>query len=507
MENEIKMEKGKKGDTKIGAVIILIISAAVFLPTGGAAVYQALLNNQKAESFGSYDGKQILYEPGSKFHTTVSSIAQNYRNSGLEVNEQSHYYIMNQAFKQTINSMAFSSAVEKTGYKAPEDTVNRLLVKQFTGPDGVFSKKIYNQTSSAVISEIKKDIKNNIVYTRYVTDMCGTNGDGDFKGHHLYGLKTSSKETEFIAKMGAEKHSFDAVSYNTADFPMEETMKFAREHADKFTKYNLEVITLSTEEEAKSLLKQINANEITFKDAVTEKSQKYYSNAEGVLTSPYKYQISETLGENSQDKLDAVLSLSKDSLSDVIQTAKGFSIFKGAGESQAPDFESEDIKNICDEYVKSSEKSLIENYYTEKAEAFATEASIPTSSFDKACKKLGLEKTEINAFPINYGNTGFFESLANESIISSLVRNADAYKKAFALKLGEVSSPIVLDGKVIVLKCTGTQTSEETDTAAIETAIPAIDQTSGQKTLMNSEKVVDNFFTTYLNLMNNNNRR
>ena len=150
-------------------------------------------------------------------------------------------------------------------------------------------------------------------------------------------------------------------------------------------------------------------------------------------------------------------------------------------------------------------KSL-ENYYTEKAEAFATEASIPTSSFDKACKKLGLEKTEINAFPINYGNTGFFESLANESIISSLVRNADAYKKAFALKLGEVSSPIVLDGKVIVLKCTGTQTSKETDTAAIETAIPAIDQTSGQKTLMNSEKVVDNFFTTYLNLMNSNNR-
>ncbi|MEE0893162.1 MAG: hypothetical protein UIT85_03945 [Treponema sp.] len=109
MENEIKMEKGKKGDTKIGAVIILIISAAVFLPTGGAAVYQALLNNQKAESFGSYDGKQILYEPGSKFHTTVSSIAQNYRNSGLEVNEQSHYYIMNQAFKQTINSILLCS--------------------------------------------------------------------------------------------------------------------------------------------------------------------------------------------------------------------------------------------------------------------------------------------------------------------------------------------------------------------------------------------------------------
>lgn len=113
--------------------------------------------------------------------------------------------------------------------------------------------------------------------------MFGAGNEVSFNGTALYGLKRSGAEKKFLASMGAEKHSFDAVAFSTANFPKEEAVKFGKENAEKFIKYDLSVITVDDEQEAKALLKQINGNEITFADAASEKSQKYYSDAEGKM--------------------------------------------------------------------------------------------------------------------------------------------------------------------------------------------------------------------------------
>ena len=52
-ENKITEQKTKKDSSKIGAVIILVISALVFLPFGASAVFQSIFNKQKASTFGS----------------------------------------------------------------------------------------------------------------------------------------------------------------------------------------------------------------------------------------------------------------------------------------------------------------------------------------------------------------------------------------------------------------------------------------------------------------------
>ena len=77
-ENKITEQKTKKDSSKIGAVIILVISALVFLPFGASAVFQSIFNKQKVSSYGSYNGKNITYEPGTKFFITVSNLAQSY---------------------------------------------------------------------------------------------------------------------------------------------------------------------------------------------------------------------------------------------------------------------------------------------------------------------------------------------------------------------------------------------------------------------------------------------
>ena len=260
-ENKITEQKTKKDSSKIGAVIILVISALVFLPFGASAVFQSIFNKQKVSSYGSYNGKNITYEPGTKFFITVSNLAQSYQAGGYKVDENSYYRIMREAFYQTVINMAFTDSVKKSGYIVPKEAVNRAVIERFTDPStGKFSQKAYNQTSAVDLEKLRKDIEESLVYRRYFYDLFGTDNEVSFNGTALYGLKRSGAEKKFLASMGAEKHSFDAVAFSTENFPKEEAVKFGKENAEKFIKYDLSVITVDDEQEAKVLLKYINGN-------------------------------------------------------------------------------------------------------------------------------------------------------------------------------------------------------------------------------------------------------
>ena len=397
-ENKITEQKTKKDSSKIGAVIILVISALVFLPFGASAVFQSIFNKQKVSSYGSYNGKNITYEPGTKFFITVSNLAQSYQAGGYKVDENSYYRIMREAFYQTVINMAFTDSVKKSGYIVPKEAVNRAVIERFTDPStGKFSQKAYNQTSAVDLEKLRKDIEESLVYRRYFYDLFGTDNEVSFNGTALYGLKRSGAEKKFLASMGAEKHSFDAVAFSTANFPKEEAVKFGKENAEKFIKYDLSVITVDDEQEAKALLKQINGNEITFADAASEKSQKYYSDAEGKNAGAYRYQIENML--DNVDSLAELEKLQKDEISAIIKTKRGYSIFKCDGSVVAADFEDSTVQDAVLGYINSNEKSYIENYFLEIAENFVSEAAI--SSFDNACKKFNVEKSEVQPFPVN----------------------------------------------------------------------------------------------------------
>ena len=496
-ENKITEQKTKKDSSKIGAVIILVISALVFLPFGASAVFQSIFNKQKVSSYGSYNGKNITYEPGTKFFITVSNLAQSYQAGGYKVDENSYYRIMREAFYQTVINMAFTDSVKKSGYIVPKEAVNRAVIERFTDPStGKFSQKAYNQTSAVDLEKLRKDIEESLVYRRYFYDLFGTDNEVSFNGTALYGLKRSGAEKKFLASMGAEKHSFDAVAFSTANFPKEEAVKFGKENAEKFIKYDLSVITVDDEQEAKALLKQINGNEITFADAASEKSQKYYSDAEGKNAGAYRYQIENML--DNVDSLAELEKLQKDEISAIIKTKRGYSIFKCDGSVVAADFEDSTVQDAVLGYINSNEKSYIENYFLEIADNFVSEAAI--SSFDSACKKFNVEKSEVQPFPVNYGSSSIYSSVSETGPLARIASNEDAYKTAFSLKQDEISSPFILGSNVVVLKCTGIQTDEVED--ASETEIRNADLNTANSALFANPKVVD-----YITLMSENKNR
>ncbi|HAK68134.1 MAG TPA: hypothetical protein DCM57_00555 [Treponema sp.] len=531
-EEEKKVKSGRKDGAKIGAVIILVISAAVFIPVGGSAVFESIFNKNKPSVFGTYKGRKIEYKAGTEFATAASNLARQYEAYGLDTNQYASS-ILNSAFENTIKNMFYEDAVKSSGYAVPKEAVNRMILPYFYDESGKYSPKRYNETDESTKTELRTAAEKELVYSRYTDDLFG-NDDGS--SSRLYGVKSSSKEQAFVAQMGAEKHSFKLAAFSTSTLPSEETVKYGKANSDLFQSYNLSAVTLSSEEDAKALLKQIQNNEITFEDAVAEKSEKFYTDSLGKLSSPYFYQLKLTIP--AEEDLNKVTGLANGQLSDVITTERGFSIFRCDGASSAANFNDQATIDTVLAYIQTREVSYIENYYTAKAKDFISDAATTSPAtydtsvgesgqkldpanpadarkiaaggenivvydgFDQACTKYGVTKVDVPAFPVNYGNSQFMDTVPSEaSALSSLSRNADAFKTMFSLKENQTSEPFVLGSNVIVVKCTGITTEDAAEIENYATQAGYYDQDSAGNAILKSPDVTNSFWTAYYDMM------
>ena len=528
-EEEEKKTKVKKADgAKLGAVIILIISAIVFIPVGGSAVISSLLQKNKTPVFGKYKGQKIEYKAGSDFASNVSYIAQRYQSYGYDTS-QIYNYIFEQAFETTVQNMYYEDAVKSSGYSVPDSAVNRAILPYFYDENGVYSAKIFNQTDESKKNELRMSAESALLYSRYSSDVLGSDFGSSSK---LYGLKYSSKEGNFVSNMGSEKHSFVLAAFPTDNLPNEETIKFANEHSEIFRNYNFSVITLTEKLDADNTLKSINDGETTFDAAITDVSEKLYSDSEGKLTSSYYYQIKSMI-VNSED-LDKVLALKNGEISDVVQTSRGYTIFRCNGDYVAADLSKDETIETVLNYIKAYEMSYIENYYTGIAKNFkADAATLPSAYFDMsegddgvqldpsvradarkieaggesiveldsfamACRKYEVTKVDVPAFPVNYGNSRAYDTIPSEvSELSSLSSNASAFETLFSLKRDEISSPFVLGSNVVVVKCVGIQKDdpEEKDDYVVNAS--NYDSDDLNREIMSSPDLENNFMETF----------
>lgn len=491
----------KKQFVYIGSVIILVISVLTFVVFGvGTEVFTALFGKQnQLPPFGKYDGKKIEYVAGSEFANLTSRFAENYKAQGYELNSQSEYYIFSQAFTQTIMNMAFNDAVKKSGYEVPESAVNRQMLPYFYDETGKYSPRLYNQTDESTKNNIREAIAGTLKGTRFTDDLLGSTST--FAGNKLYGLKEAAKETDFIANMGSAKRSFNMAAFSTANFPKEEAIKYAESHRELFVKYDMSAITVEEEKEAKDLLKNLKSEAITFDNALIEKSEKYYTEQNGKLASPYHFQLLSTL-KNEED-VALLTALSNGDLSDVIQTQLGYTIFRCDGASVAADLTDEAVGDVVLNYIKTNESGYIENYYADIAKSFKSDALV--NGFEAACEKYEITMIDVPAFALNYGDSDLISKIPSSSVteLGNASGNENFFQTAFSLKINDISDPIVVGANVIVLKLTGIQNDTPAEAETVKTNIASIDSNSAMATLMESDKVENNFTSVFFaNFMN-----
>jgi len=505
----------------VGSVFILILSAVTFI-----FVPAMLQGTPKGLVFGKYDGKKIELAQGSEFAASVANFSDLFKNQGQALNDSSYFYIYNYAFNATVSYLSGKGAVEKSGYVPGKTTVSREMLPYFSDENGNYSAKLYNTTSEATRNSLKKELADKLVWTRYYEDMFGTNSlktDGYYTGltcfqnygsyvrqlqfesgktvggNSLFGLKTSDAETEFLVNLGASKRSFDMVAWDKSTYPDQEVIMYGVDHYELFNKHDLSVISLDDKAQAEKLVAQIKNNEVTFEDAIKEFSKKYYTGDDGKLTSNYEYQIKEIIP--SEEDFKNIIALEKDGVSDVIQTANNsYSIFRRNEKRDLNHLNVDENIEVVRNYLNTHEAGIAEEYYTKVAKDFAAKAV--ASGFDKACRDDKLTKVAVPAFSLNYGGnkmTGDIPSDVKE--LQGANRNENFLEKAFALKNGEVSEPIVLGNNVLVLKLTGEQKEEVTDEnkKAVADNITSFDVSTAQSTLLASAKVENNVQQVFFN--------
>lgn len=480
----------------IGSLIILLICAFVFviLPafTGNAG------NQEKIPAFGKYDGKEIRYEQGSDFSDFVSQYGQMFQSYGQQIDSSTYYYVFNYAFNATVTRMAYTNAVKKSGYVVPEEAINRQMRPYFNDENGNYSSKIYKQTPEATVADLRENVEDSLISSRFYDDHFASETEF-FDSFALYGIKHSNAELDFLADYASNRRGFDMAIFPLSNYPESEKLAYANANADKFNKYDFSVITVSDKSTANTIAKRLNNEEITFEDAVSEYSEKNYSNTEGKLTYKYQYQIENMLA-NKED-LETITAAGFGDVTPIIETANGYSIFKCDATVVKADFTNPDTVSAVSSYISTYESGMIEDYFSAKAKDFASAAK--NSSFAKACSQFNVENVTIKPFPMNYGSVSIVDSVDTSlNGLANADTNENFLKTAFGLKLNEISAPIVMNNSVIVLQYTVEDKVEGYD-SAILTDLQKYDESTAQDAILNSPKLENNFMSVYFDYFMN----
>lgn len=475
----------------IGASIILIICFIAFvLPSSLSRV----ADQQEGLVFGKYNGKKIVYEYGSDFTNFLSQYAEMFRNQGIEITSSNQYQIYNYAFNSTVIKLAQDEALKNAGYEVPQDSINLKVKSYFSDADGKFSMKAYKQADPSYIENLTSSIKDSLYSSRYYDDNYGSTEK--LADYSLFGLKESKNEIAFLNKFGKEKRAFQMVTFDTGNYPKEEQEKFGRANPQKFTKYDMSIITVDTKDIADKIVSRITKGQITFEDAITEYSDKNYSDSDGKLSNNSFYQIENILN----DKEDAVKisALAKDEMSPVVQTLIGYSIFKKIGADTTPDFSSEETITDVGNYISIYETSIIEDYFTDIAKKFISE--VKNSDLETVLANYEIAKLdEVEAFPLNYGSSKLYDAMDTTTIsaLANADKSEDFLTEAFTIKENEYSKPLIMGGDIVVLKCTSIEKITDEEAKDFGTNLTDFDQSSSQAVVFQSPKLDNNFITVY----------
>ncbi|UTC74485.1 peptidyl-prolyl cis-trans isomerase [Treponema sp. OMZ 792] len=438
------MASSKKVAASIGGIIVFVLGVIAF-------VVAPMVTDRASQGFtvvGKWGNVRIDNGPSSPFVDQYHFLANYVERQKIEPEDaQMREFFWQQlsylAFRAAVVQVAMEDEVINAGYRVPQFRVNKDLINYYLDENGVYSETRYRQTPETTRVTYRKEIEKYIKDNRYIEDLFG-NGNS-------YGLKTSSNETDFIVDMAKKERSFKYVVFNLSLYPSSEIVKYGKEHSDLFTSYDLSLLSYPTEEEAKKMLASLKSGEVSFEDAVILNATKTLTDESGKITSNYRTDINRYFPDN--EHLKAVLALKPSDLSPVVSMQNGmFGIVRCNAEPSLPDFESESLISNIRNYMNRNEKGMLEDYVLQTANKFAENAK--ALGLEKAAedfKETTLTVETSNLFGINYGNASSLPPLPAQGVFAALSKNEAFFKKAFALKSGEISEPILAGSEVAIL--------------------------------------------------------
>jgi hypothetical protein len=197
--------------------------------------------------------------------------------------------------------------------------------------------------------------------------------------------------------------------------------------------------------------------------------------------------------------------------SPLVKVPSGWAFFRTDEAVRAVD--TEDPANLAKirSYMRNFERGRMEDWLFAQAQEFIDAAK--EEGFDEAAEARELQTHDFGPLPLNYGGVtitdstqgkNLFPTLSAESI-SELIpaeSNENFWRAAFFTPLETPSEPLVVGDHVLVLYPREEIIRDEADTEGIitfySTWVSNGAETSLRSHFLNSDKLEDNFFATYL---------
>jgi parvulin-like peptidyl-prolyl isomerase len=344
------------------------------------------------------------------------------------------------AFDQTVLHTAILTEAERSDLWISEDRVNEALIQR--GPytiDGEFSVERYNATPSARKMTFKKLYREQLIHEQYLEDI-------------FQGLRESPQEKRFMARMVDEQRRFSFVSFPFQNFPEEQIDNYAQENRERFRRIKLSrILVKSSEREAEEIRNKLVDRTGSFEELARAHSSDVYAEKGGDMGWRYAYDLEADFEDSAP--VETIFQLEETEISPVLESRFGWVIYRCDTPALEPDFDVEETRRVVRDYVMRYEKGIIEDYTLSVAESFR--ARVDDVGFLGATLEESYSVGSTDYFPINYQSYYFLSpvrSPTEQFNLASAAYSEEFFLRAFSLAPGEVSSPVLLDDQVLVLR-------------------------------------------------------
>ncbi|MCL2138308.1 MAG: SurA N-terminal domain-containing protein [Treponema sp.] len=474
----------------IGIFIIVALIIVMFVLPSTSSFSCA---GSQYPTFGSYDNDPISYEPGNYF-AQYYSMAENYYRDSLNSDNYSfmQYRIFREAFEATVIHKAILREMELAGYSVPVEIVDREIAKL---PDfqenGRFSPAIYRSMDNNARTSLWENKKEEMIKGNFLSDV--------------FRLGNPPGEAEFIANTAKVERSFEMAVFPVNDYPDSEYMAFAEENPELFRSGHFFIITVnsSSARDARNILEFIQSGEMSMEDGARIHSSDEYSDKGGDMGIKMAYELNNIITEEADR--NKIINLQKDTYSDVVKTASGWSFFYAAEDAQEADLSDAEVFDKVKLYVNDVEGGRMENWAIGQAEDFI--ALVNEQGYEEALAANETQNRSFGPVSINYGEIDIFSTLSSQSVdeLSGAAFNEQFWKAAFSTQINSPSEPVVQGGNVLVLFPVAETQAEESSIEAITSTVDSywignISQQYMQQYFINNPKTVDNFHDKYMEI-------
>jgi parvulin-like peptidyl-prolyl isomerase len=472
----------------VGTIAILVVVVVTFILAGpggpmgrgGGAAGGSIV-------FGSYEGHNIAYTPGGYFaqqrDRLAAQVRQNSQQQNTEALAQAIWY---QAFQQTALHVAILTLGQTAGLQISNDAVDKALLTYpgYLDENGKFSEERYRQASPEEKAATRKLYEENLMTSQIATDI-------------LTGVKTGSKESSFIVSMVRPERSFQFVSFPFASFPQAEVRKYGEANVSRFRKIKVSRILIkSSEADAEQIRRKIIDKTSTFEELAKTYSKDAFADNGGDMGWRYAYDLQADF--ENKDTANQIFALKTGELSNVLKGTYGWMIYRCDAAATNPDFSNPSVLDDVRAYLTKYEKGKIEDYFNERATQLSRLSA--QIGFQKAASQDGLKMMRTDFFPVNYLNVFSFaplNAIPQSDTPTNAVYSDEFFYRAFSLGKDQVSTPVVLDDQVLVLKLLAERQIPDTTVNLLGSWLDYVAGQSAQTDLtadlMAPGKLTDNF--------------